>query len=103
MWKRQGGLQQSRTDDYCGLGKPLAAQSPPFQRSLRSGRDLHGCAKGALNLNGSACDAGGANCLAINSDPSIQANIQAERDKLNSDMSSFQFYLVISIGFGFNF
>ena len=29
--------------------------------------------------------------------------LMAERDKLNRDLSSFQFYPVISIGFGFNF
>jgi hypothetical protein len=54
----------------------------------------------ALNLTGSACNSTGLNCNSIPSDPSIQANVQAERAKIQNDMSSFKFYPVISIGFG---
>jgi hypothetical protein len=57
----------------------------------------------ALNLNGSTCDAAAVICLPVSSFPDFQANVQAERDKLNNDMSAFKFYPVISAGFGFNF
>lgn len=86
-----------------GWGNLLPRNHRRFSVPFEVGVIYTGAPKAALNLNGSACDASGANCLAINSDPSIQANMQAERDKLNRDMSSFKFYPVISIGFGFNF
>jgi hypothetical protein len=54
----------------------------------------------ALNLTGSACDSTGLYCNSIPSDPSIQANVEAESAKIQKDMSSFKFYPVISIGFG---
>jgi hypothetical protein len=57
----------------------------------------------SLNLTGSACDASGSNCRAISSDPTVQGNIQAEKNKLNKDMAPFKFYPVISLGFGVNF
>jgi hypothetical protein len=62
-----------------------------------------GAPRTALNLAGSACDSDGVNGLSVNSDPAFQANVQAERNKLNKDMSAFKFYPVISVGFAFNF
>jgi hypothetical protein len=54
----------------------------------------------SLNLTGSACDPNGQNCSSIASTPAIESNVQAEKNKINKDMSSFKFYPVISIGFG---
>jgi hypothetical protein len=57
----------------------------------------------SLNFTGSACDPSGANCQAISSDPAVQSNIQAEKNKLNKDLAPFKVYPVISLGFGVNF
>jgi hypothetical protein len=54
----------------------------------------------ALNLTGSACDSTGLNCSSIATTPAIESNVQAEKNKINHDMSFFKFYPVISIGFG---
>jgi hypothetical protein len=54
----------------------------------------------ALNLSGSACSSAGQNCGSIATTPAIQSNVQAEKNKINKDMSFFKFYPVISVGFG---
>jgi hypothetical protein len=62
-----------------------------------------GSPQASLNLAGSACDSSGANCSAIASNPSIQSNVVAEQNRLNTDMAAFKFYPVISLGFGVKF
>lgn len=57
----------------------------------------------SLNLNGGACDATGVNCRSILSDPTVATNVNAERDRINREMSAFKVYPVMSIGFAFNF
>src|SRR5215467_4706575 len=59
--------------------------------------------RATLALSGGACDSTGVFCQDINSDPTFQSNVQAEQDKLNKDMSSFKFYPLISVGFGYRF
>lgn len=54
----------------------------------------------ALNLTGSACDSSGQNCSSIATDPTLQSNVQAEREKINKDVAPLKFYPVISLGFG---
>ena len=57
----------------------------------------------ALAFAGNACDPSGLDCRSIASDPTIQANIQVERAKINKDLNPVRFYPVISVGFGVNF
>jgi hypothetical protein len=59
--------------------------------------------RATLSLTGGACDSSGLNCQDVSSDPTFLSNVQAEQDKLNKDMSSFKFYPLISIGFGYRF
>jgi hypothetical protein len=86
-----------------GWGNLLPRNHHHFSVPVELGAIYTGAPRTALNLGGSACDATGLNCVATNSDPAFQANVQAEQNKLNKDMSAFKFYPVISVGFGFNF
>jgi hypothetical protein len=86
-----------------GWGNLLPRNHRHFSVPFEVGVIYTGAPRTALNLAGSACDADGVNCLSVNSDPTFQANVQAERNKLNKDMSAFKFYPVISVGFAFNF
>jgi hypothetical protein len=57
-----------------------------------------------LNLTGSACTTFPISaCLDVDADPTVQSNVRAEQDKLNDDLKGFQFYPVISVGFGWRF
>jgi hypothetical protein len=54
-----------------------------------------------VNLIGSACQAG-QGCGSVN-DPSIQANVVAETNKINEDLKRFQFYPIITSGVAYRF
>jgi hypothetical protein len=57
-----------------------------------------------LNLAGSACDAvTGLACVNAATDPTVQAQVKAEQDKINKDTSIVKFYPVASIGIGIKF
>jgi len=57
-----------------------------------------------LNLGGSVCDpTTGLNCRTIASDPTVQANVTSEQQKIAKDINPYRFYPVISLGVGFNF
>ena len=86
-----------------GFGNLLPRSHRHFSIPFEIGAIYTGSPKAVLALSGGACDANGANCQTIDSDPTFQANVQEERDKINKDMSAFKFYPVISVGFGVNF
>jgi hypothetical protein len=86
-----------------GWGNLLPRNHHHFSVPVELGVIYTGAPRTALNLGGSACDAAGLICFSTTSNATFQANVQAEQDKLNKDMSAFKFYPVISVGFGFNF
>ena len=52
---------------------------------------------GAPSINmaltsGLACDAQGQNCVSVATDPTVQANLQAQIQKYKTDLSPFQYY-----------
>jgi hypothetical protein len=82
-----------------GFGN-LVAKHHRFTVPFEIGAIYTGAPAMTLNLAGSACNPNGQNCSPIASTPSIQANVLAESNKINKDMSAFKFYPVLSIGFG---
>lgn len=86
-----------------GWGNLLPRGRHRFSIPFEIGAIYTGSPKVTLNLPGGACDSSGLNCQPINSDPSFQSNVTAEKGKLNKDMSPFKFYPVISVGFGVKF
>lgn len=86
-----------------GWGNLLPRNHRHFSVPFEFGFVYTGAPRVALNLQGGACDPAGVNCLAITSNPLIQENVQAEKNKLENDISAYRFYPVISVGFGVNF
>ena len=41
-------------------------------------------------------------CVSV-SDPTVQANLRAEQDKLNDDLKVFKFYPIVRLTFGVKF
>ena len=69
---------------------------------------FQGAPQSNLNLSGSVCDQSpvtglAVNCRAIASDSSVKAKIGAEQTSLNSQMSAFKVYPILSVGIGFKF
>ncbi len=52
---------------------------------------------------GQACDQFGQNCVNVATDPTVQANLQAQIQKYKSDLSPFQYYPILSFGVAYNF
>ena len=77
--------------------------SKHFSVPVEFGVAFQGSPKATLGLTGSACDSTGVNCRAVASDPIIQSQILSEQNKINSSMSFFKVYPIMSVGFGYKF
>jgi hypothetical protein len=56
-----------------------------------------------LNFSGEVCTGGQQNCQNIATDPSVQANIQVERKRLQNDANWLRFYPIIAGGIVYRF
>ena len=74
-----------------------------FSIPFEIGVAFQGSPKAALGLAGNVCDAPGGNCRSVASDPTVQANILSEQNKINNSMSFFKVYPIISTGIGYKF
>jgi hypothetical protein len=86
-----------------GVGNLIPRNGRHYSFLFEVGGAYQGSARVALNLAGNVCDTGGLNCRAISSDPTVQANIQAQQVKIQNDVNPYRFFPVISLGVGFNF
>ena len=86
-----------------GWGNLLPRSGRHFSIPFEAGVVFEGSPKAALSLSGAACAADGSGCHDITNDATFQSNVVAQQNKLNSDMSFFKFYPVISLGIGYKF
>ncbi|MGA7886168.1 MAG: hypothetical protein WCA44_10525 [Acidobacteriaceae bacterium] len=86
-----------------GWGNLLPRSGRHWSIPFELGFAYVGDPKVALNLTGTVCDTSGANCRTIASDPTVQANVTAQQQKLASDANPARFYPILSVGFGFAF
>lgn len=85
-----------------GFGNLLPRSSRHFGVSLEAGVVFEGSPGAKLNLAGSACVISAtAGCLNAATDPTVQANVQSEQNKLNNDLNPFKYYPVISLGISY--
>lgn len=52
---------------------------------------------------GQACNAQGQNCVNVATDPTVQANLQAQITKYQNDVSSFRFFPILTFGTAYSF
>jgi hypothetical protein len=52
---------------------------------------------------GQVCDQFGQNCVDVATDPTVQANLQAQIQKYKNDVSTFQYFPILSFGVAYNF
>lgn len=87
-----------------GIGNLIPRNGRHYSFLFEVGGAYQGSARVALNLAGNVCDpTTGLGCRAISSDPTVQANIQAQQTKIQNDVNPYRFFPVISMGVGFNF
>ncbi len=56
-----------------------------------------------LAFVGTVCSAVGTACQTVDSNPTFQSDLAAQKAKFQNDLSAFRFYPIISIGFGYKF
>lgn len=85
-----------------GFGNLLPRSARHWSLSTDLGVVFQGSPQFALGLAGSACAANGTNCQPVNT-PSIAANVEAQRVKIQNDASPFKYYPEASIMLGWKF
>ncbi|MFY9909248.1 MAG: hypothetical protein WCF22_07120 [Candidatus Sulfotelmatobacter sp.] len=74
-----------------------------FSVPVELGVAFQGSPQATLNLAGNVCASPGVGCRSVASDPTVQANVLAQQNKINNNVSFFQVYPIISVGFGYKF
>jgi hypothetical protein len=86
-----------------GFGSLIPRNGKRFSFLFEFGGAYQGSARVALNLTGSVCDPTAPLICTSVSDPSVQANVQAQQQKITHDVYPYRFFPVVSLGVGFNF
>ena len=86
-----------------GIGNLIPRNGRHYSFLFEVGGAYQGSARVAINLTGNVCDPTGTICRPIASDPTVQANIAAQEQKIKNDVNPYRFFPVISGGIGFNF
>lgn len=85
-----------------GFGNLLPRSARHWSLSTDLGVVFSGAPQFALGFGGSACLQNGALCQSA-ATPSVTANVEAERVKIQGDLNSFKYYPEVSIMFGWKF
>jgi hypothetical protein len=86
-----------------GWGNLIPHGSRRWSVPFEMGTVFQGTPQAILSLNGTVCNAAGAGCRTIASDPTVQANVTAEQSKVNGSIGKFKLYPIISLGFAVKF
>lgn len=86
-----------------GFGNLVPRHGWRFSVNFEAGVVFHGSPQATLGLTGTVCAPTGLNCRNAATDPTVQSSIVDEQRKLDSDMSAFKVYPVISLGFSYRF
>ena len=87
-----------------GIGNLIPRSGRHYSFLFEVGGAYQGTARVALNLTGSVCDpTAPLICRTISSDPTVQANVVAQQQKISGYLNPYRFFPIISVGVGFNF
>jgi hypothetical protein len=84
-----------------GFGNLLPRSNRHWSLSTDLGIAFSGSPQFALGLTGSACVANV--CQPVATTPSVAANVEAERVKIQNDLKDFKYYPEVSVMFGWKF
>lgn len=86
-----------------GWGNLIPRSTRNFSFPFEMGFAYVGDPKVNLNFQGTVCDANDLGCASANSDPTFQANVAAEKTKIQNDANYARFYPILSLGFAYRF
>ncbi len=87
-----------------GWGNMISRKGGHWSFPFELGAALIG--KPSVNValtSGLACDPQGQGCVNVATDPTVQANLNAQVDKYRNDLDPFRFYPIVSFGIAYNF
>jgi hypothetical protein len=87
-----------------GLGN-LISRNPEkhFSVPFEVGFAYMGSAKATLSMAGNVCDVDAGNCRSVATDKTVQNQLLVQQGKINTSMSPYKLYPIVSIGFGYKF
>ena len=85
-----------------GFGNLLPRSNRHWSLSTDLGIAFSGSPQFGLGLTGSAC-VNGTVCQPVATTPSVAANVEAERVKIQNDLKDFKYYPEVSVMFGWKF
>ena len=87
-----------------GWGNMLSRHGKRVSFPVEVGAAFVGAPSVTLALTGGqACDQYGMNCVNVATDPTVQANLQAQAHKYTNSLSPFRYYPIVSVGVSYNF
>ena len=86
-----------------GVGNLVRGNGRRVAVNFEIGAAYHGTPQGTFHLAGGVCSPQFGVCQTIASDSEAQANILAEQNKTNHNISPYRFYPLISLGVGYRF
>ena len=100
------GVNRVAPELLIGVGNLVPRSDRHFTVNFDLGVVFQGSPNSILILSGFACappNSTGPTCVNAGTNPIVQANVKSQEDKLNSDLSAFKYYPVISFGIGYKF
>jgi len=86
-----------------GFGNLVPRSNRHFGVNLDLGVVFQGTPNAKLNLAGTACLNPAQTACLNTSDPTVQANVLAEQNKINKDLVPFRYYPIASLSFSYKF
>lgn len=87
-----------------GWGNIVSRRSRRLSFPVEVGAAFVGAPSVSLALTGGqACDQFGQNCVNVATDPTVQANLATQIQKYKNDLSTLQYFPIVSFGVAYNF
>jgi hypothetical protein len=86
-----------------GWGNMIPSRGGHWSFPVELGAAFTGAPTLNMNLTGVACDKTGVYCMNVGTDPTIQANLQAQVAKYQKDLNPLKTYPIVSFGLAYSF
>jgi hypothetical protein len=86
-----------------GFGNLVPRNRKHFTANVEAGVAFEGAPKVGLNLTGSGCVPGTADCVNVATDPTVQSNVHGEQTILSNDLNPFRYYPILALTLGYRF
>jgi hypothetical protein len=97
------GFNKAAPDVTVGFGNMIPRSGRHFSVPIDLGFAYVGEPKVALNLAGTVCAPDGSNCQTIASSTAVEANVAAQQQKVQNDVSPAKIYPIFRLGAAFSF